>query len=276
MSETGWGEFTVQIRLQFIPESSEKPITIPHPIKLHHWGAPIEGVPPANTAVAPSAPVTAASTPAAAAGAGPSESTPAPPSEIAPAETPGQTSETKDTDGDVKMEVDTPATADAEGEAEEGGSITAIRPEPPMPAPPLISVANKLPVHAWQYDELVFSDPPLAFYNILCDHPPTPLPAKNRRARDQREDQAKRKKGRVSTLAAKSNSRAATPSGDLTSSVPPATVVPAAGVSVGVGIPGEPGSADVPLEFTSEMEKGEWNRLHDAKKKIIEEMDRWR
>jgi hypothetical protein len=91
----------VQIRLQFVPESSEKPITISHPIKLHHWGAPIEGLIPANPAVAPSAPATAASTPAAA---GPSESAPAPPSETAPIATPDQTSETKDGDGDVKME----------------------------------------------------------------------------------------------------------------------------------------------------------------------------
>lgn len=182
----------------------------------------------------------------------------------------------KDGDGDVKMEADTPATADAEGETDDGGAIVAIRPESSMPAPPSLSIANKLPVHAWQYDELVFSDPPLAFYNILCDHPPTPLPSKNRRARDQREDQAKKKKGRVSAIAGQANSRAATPVGDSSSSVPPATAVPAAGMSVGVGIPGEPGSADVPLEFTAEMEKGEWNRLHEAKKKIIEEMDRWR
>ena len=43
-----------------------------------------------------------------------------------------------------------------------------------------------------------------------------------------------------------------------------------------LGIPGEPGSADVPLEFSAEMEKAEWNRLNDARVKIIEEIDRWR
>ena len=237
----------------------------------------MEGIAPPPVIIS-SVPATAESTPVPTAG--PSESTPGP-SEAAQAETQtetpaeGQPADVKDGDGDVKMEADTPATVDAEGETDDG-AITAIRPDSAaMPAPPLLSIANKLPVHAWQYDELVFSDPPLAFYSILCDHPPTPLPGKNRRARDQREEHAKKKKGRVSTITGQA-SRGGTPSIEAASSVPPATAVPAAGMSVGVGIPGEPGSADVPLEFTAEMEKGEWNRLHEAKKKIIEEMDRWR
>jgi YEATS domain-containing protein 4 len=43
-----------------------------------------------------------------------------------------------------------------------------------------------------------------------------------------------------------------------------------------VGIPGELGSADVPLEYSLAMEKGEWNKLDDVRVKIVEQMDRWR
>lgn len=268
-----------------MPEANEKPITLQHPIKLHHWGAPVEPPVLAIAGPTPSASASAAPTPAA----------------TVPADSAPATEAKKDTDGDVKMEVATPGGGDAQpaepsasgtasadqtgGSEAEGDVITALRPdrgaagdasrtEASTPAP--VSIAAKMPVHAWQYDELIFYDPPLIFYNILNDHPPTPLPARNRRPRDQREmyTQNKKKKGRVSAVA--SSSRANTPARTESGSVPPATTVPAAGESVGVGIPGEPGSADVPLEFTAEMEKGEWNRLHDARKKIIDEMDRWR
>lgn len=254
------------------------------PIKLHHWGAPIEG-----PTVPPSAPATAAPTPVASTSAEAPDANP---------EIREEKVDRKDQDGDVKMdgestskstaptgeatadgidadgegEADADADADADGEAEgeaEGeGTISAVRPTQPDNAP--ISVSAKLPVHAWQYDELIFADPPLAFYNILNEHPPTPLPARNRRARDQREEHTvKKKKGRMSTIASSvPNSRQGTPVGD--GSIPPAGSVPP------VGIPGEPGSADVPLEFSAEMEKAEWNKLHGAKRQIIEEMDRWR
>jgi YEATS domain-containing protein 4 len=158
--------------------------------------------------------------------------------------------ETPAADGDVKMEVTTPHPA--EGDA--AGT--------PAPAQP-VSIASKLPVHAWQYDELVFSDPPLAFLNILNANPPTPLPAKNRRPRDQREQVTgnKKKKGRVSEVMRSVTAEEA--EGDVI-------------VAAAVGVMGEAGSADVPLEFSAEMEKGEWSKLQDARKKIVDEMDRWR
>jgi YEATS domain-containing protein 4 len=34
-----WGEFEIQIRINFIPESGEKPITLYHHLKLHPWTA---------------------------------------------------------------------------------------------------------------------------------------------------------------------------------------------------------------------------------------------
>lgn len=290
VSETGWGEFTVQIRLQFIPESSEKPLTLAHPIKLHHWGAPIE--PPPPTSVVPSA----AATPAAES----SQTVPAP-SPAQPKVEPEESKKEGDKDGDVDMDragstvsqqpsngattkTDTPGEGTKDDNAEGEGTVVVapLNPIPPAPINPMgpTSIAARFPVHAWQYDEIIFSDPPLAFYNILNEHPPTPLPARNRRPRDQRElNASKKKKGRVSAIAGSTaTSRAGTPATEAagSGSVPPAASVPPAGVNVGVGIPGEPGSADVPLEFSLEMEKGEWNRLHETKKQVIEQMDKWR
>lgn len=39
VSETGWGEFEVQIRINFVAESGEKAITFYHHLKLHPWTA---------------------------------------------------------------------------------------------------------------------------------------------------------------------------------------------------------------------------------------------
>jgi len=94
VTETGWGEFEIQIRITFIPEAAEKPIMLYHHLKLHPWTA---------------------------------------------------------------------SGAD-------------------MDAPPPAEVAAQLgPVHSWQYDEIVFTDPFQQFLNILTAHPPTPLPKARRR-----------------------------------------------------------------------------------------------
>ncbi|KAG8218897.1 yeats family protein [Butyriboletus roseoflavus] len=37
VSETGWGEFEIQIRINFVTESGEKVITLYHHLKLHPW-----------------------------------------------------------------------------------------------------------------------------------------------------------------------------------------------------------------------------------------------
>jgi YEATS domain-containing protein 4 len=298
VTETGWGEFTVQIRIQFISESSEKPLNLAHGIKLHHWGLPIEGPASVPAAVAVSGegsteiPVGAGDG-VGIVGAGGSaveavtatvfaneeglrndqetekdqgkesgaekerakeQDTTILNQEIPRAEPPISISD-KDGDGDVKMEPSTPLP-----------QTTEDTPAPtPTPSHP-ISIAAKLPVHAWQYDELVFSDPPLTFLNILNANPPTPLPPKNRRPRDQREQiqGIKKKKGRVSEIR-RSVSRAVTADGE-------GDVI----VATPYGIAGEAGSADVPLEFSAEMEKGEWNKLQEARRKIVDEMDRWR
>jgi len=43
VTETGWGEFEIQIKLYFVPESTEKPQTLWHSLKLHPYGHDIEG-----------------------------------------------------------------------------------------------------------------------------------------------------------------------------------------------------------------------------------------
>ncbi|KAL8906809.1 MAG: hypothetical protein Q9207_001797 [Kuettlingeria erythrocarpa] len=42
VTETGWGEFEVQIKIYFVPEANEKPQTIWHHLKLHPYGPDAE------------------------------------------------------------------------------------------------------------------------------------------------------------------------------------------------------------------------------------------
>lgn len=44
VSETGWGEFEIQIKLYFVAESNEKPQTLWHSLKLHPYGPDAEGM----------------------------------------------------------------------------------------------------------------------------------------------------------------------------------------------------------------------------------------
>ncbi|GAA5827117.1 hypothetical protein JCM5353_006197 [Sporobolomyces roseus] len=37
VTETGWGEFDIIIKIFFVPEASEKPLTFNHHLKLHPW-----------------------------------------------------------------------------------------------------------------------------------------------------------------------------------------------------------------------------------------------
>ncbi|KAF8138749.1 yeats family protein [Boletus edulis] len=90
VSETGWGEFEIQIRINFVAESGEKAITFYHHLKLHPW------------------------------------------------------------------------------------TIT-------FPIPGTCNAAKLGPVHSWQYDELVFTDPFQSFLTLLTAHPPTPLPRGTKR-----------------------------------------------------------------------------------------------
>jgi YEATS domain-containing protein 4 len=43
VEETGWGEFEIAIKFYFVPESTEKPQTLWHGLKLHPYGDDAEG-----------------------------------------------------------------------------------------------------------------------------------------------------------------------------------------------------------------------------------------
>ena len=45
VTETGWGEFEIQIKIFFVPEAGEKPLTVLHHLKLHPWAPPAPGEP---------------------------------------------------------------------------------------------------------------------------------------------------------------------------------------------------------------------------------------
>ncbi|KAI0938154.1 hypothetical protein AcV7_003427 [Taiwanofungus camphoratus] len=54
ISETGWGEFEIQIRVTFVPESGEKAILFYHHLKLHPWtvvGSGEPEIPPLEAAI---------------------------------------------------------------------------------------------------------------------------------------------------------------------------------------------------------------------------------
>ncbi|KAI0720382.1 yeats family protein [Cerioporus squamosus] len=59
VSETGWGEFEITIRINFVAESGEKAITFYHHLKLHPWTAAGSGEPeiPSLEAAAKAGPV---------------------------------------------------------------------------------------------------------------------------------------------------------------------------------------------------------------------------
>ncbi|WFD22843.1 NuA4 histone H4 acetyltransferase complex and the SWR1 complex subunit [Malassezia equina] len=68
--KTGWGEFEIQIKIFFVPEAGEKPLTVLHHLKLHPWPtgppvaeAPVAGTPTHVADVAAAAPAAAPTAP---------------------------------------------------------------------------------------------------------------------------------------------------------------------------------------------------------------------
>ena len=133
VTETGWGEFDIVIKIFFVAEASEKPISFSHHLKLHPYPLP-----------------------------------PAPAPAPAPAPTPTPT---------LPAALVLPADPSAAP-----GSPPSLMNVDAAPAPVEQVLPQPLltPVHAWQYEEIVFSEPTETFYAVLLSQTPTPLPRSNR------------------------------------------------------------------------------------------------
>ncbi|KAH8082570.1 hypothetical protein HD553DRAFT_273917, partial [Filobasidium floriforme] len=156
VTETGWGEFPLNIRVQFQQETGEKTVAFGHQLRLHHWGPPALG--PQPQAEGSGSQEQGASGPGA--------------HEEGGIETARVKPEPKD---DAQMVT----VADS---AVKGGNEPA---EPPTASStdsstPVVQI-NPLPVHSWQYDQFVFTDPTTTLYQLLLDHPETPLPRRSLR-----------------------------------------------------------------------------------------------
>jgi hypothetical protein len=158
VTETGWGEFDVQIKIIFVPESGEKPLTTYHRLKLHPWHPVAIRAPETTIDTEMVADTTSELThdmvPKAAEAADPSHS---------------QVEEKSfDEDNDSTMQVDVK-------QEEEDGHLDTMA-QTPMEAAAAGSSLIKHPpvVHSWSYDEIVFPEPTEAFYEILLANPPTP------------------------------------------------------------------------------------------------------
>lgn len=179
VTETGWGEFEIQIKVFFVPEANEKPITLFHHLKLHPWLGTVAAVEKnmAATTTEPADPTTATNPQLEA-------------SESTLTDTTDPPAETR-TDN---MDVDEPTVPQAE-EVELSDSMTELTgetaqanaPSAPMTGAAVTDLSAPKPalppvVHSWQYDEIVFPEPMESFYEILTTHPPTPLPASSAQA----------------------------------------------------------------------------------------------
>lgn len=94
------------------------------------------------------------------------------------------------------------------------------------------------PVHSWQYDEIVFTDPPKQFLDILLANPPTPLP--------------------------KTKKRPNPPNPAHIASLGPQPPTP--------GTPSKGGGGNIP-EFTQVLERDEGERLDAAKRAVLDATD---
>ncbi|SPO22556.1 probable Protein AF-9 homolog [Ustilago trichophora] len=164
VTETGWGEFEIQIKIFFVPEANEKPITLFHHLKLHPWlqqAAAVEAEPPAPSIPAPLPP---ADTSAAETSTGEAKDEPG-------GEASTSANDTKPEPGTNSMDADPiPSTTEAGTHTSATATDASAAPAPPKPALPPV-------VHSWQYDEIVFPEPMEPFYDVLSMHPPSPLPA---------------------------------------------------------------------------------------------------
>ncbi|PWN28522.1 yeats-domain-containing protein [Jaminaea rosea] len=215
VTETGWGEFEVQIKIWWVAESGEKPLQTFHYLKLHPWNPlPTPASAVSETGTTASAAATTAGTTEAAATAPPAEGAGA---GVAAAGAPQKeghgeaiagrasvedvTTQPKAAVGSLSSEAEKPAESSSEPKpVEREQDAAAAVPSSSVeqaPAPtaggtsmgeasssstldaapaPKPSIALPPVVHSWQYDEVVFPEPTEAMQETFRIHPPTPLP----------------------------------------------------------------------------------------------------
>ncbi|EPQ30248.1 uncharacterized protein PFL1_02364 [Pseudozyma flocculosa PF-1] len=180
VTETGWGEFEIQVKIFFVPDANEKPVTVFHHLKLHPW---LNMLAPSTQSdgVAGSAGQAVQSGSGAAATAANAGTTSAPDT--------GNGQVDAAASADVGM-VDANGPSNAgEGAPSSSGhgsqpAATAIAASAPSATNVPTAAPPALPpvVHSWQYDEIVFPEPTEAFYEVLIANPPTPLPVTSAQA----------------------------------------------------------------------------------------------
>ncbi|KAI7961703.1 hypothetical protein MJO28_002192 [Puccinia striiformis f. sp. tritici] len=147
LSETGWGEFIIYIKIHFHAESGEKAVQLQHPLKLHDWTHdPILDIPPVWLNDDP----------------------------------------TKNEDHletgkkEEEEEAKKPESTIPEDVSVEQASVNVPPPSTTIEGVPSTNKTPPTAIHSWQYDEIVFTDPTEGLYTKLIANPPTPLPPTNR------------------------------------------------------------------------------------------------
>jgi len=191
VTETGWGEFDIQIKIFFVPESGEKPISTFHRLKLHPWHPVAVPAPDAGLGN----PESSADISAITAGAnetitdtlateGQTDTTMAD-TEIGPDETQAENEDISIQEGETSVNnVGEPTNASIIAIKNEESSTPMVHETRSASAAAHPAALRPLPsvVHSWAYDEIVFPEPMESFYEILIKHPPTPLPTQSAQA----------------------------------------------------------------------------------------------
>lgn len=162
VTETGWGEFDLSIKVFFSNETYEKPIVFYHHLKLHPWAPSLMA---SNLEEPPAIPVQEPQ---------PTPSTLEKTADATPASQSTAQTPATDAQGDTTME-----DARVKDEVASPGVLPLASAEVTQP-PPTPLPQNVSPVYSWQYDEIVFTEPAESLFRLLTQHPPTPLPAKSR------------------------------------------------------------------------------------------------
>lgn len=183
VTETGWGEFEIIVKIWWVAEASEKFLQTQHYLKLHPWpnmplpdGPPVVAEPAAAQLTDGEASATATTTTTTAdqqtnADAATTQEPPQSEKADEPAaeseDTIAKTESTAGEGGATEPPSTGETTTDATTTTAPGTEVAAA-----AAAPPAQQMAPV--VHSWQYDEIVFPEPTEAFYQTLISHPPTP------------------------------------------------------------------------------------------------------